>query len=170
MSEATEFTQLVREEPSCRPRAMPSLYSICIEKIKQSRCWEQCILTVPVSTIKLDLLTSDMHKNPIISIATHYQGSDGEIAIGSNCGYHVIREVFLIGSFETCVFFEPLDHTRWFYSLTKEQVVDGDFESTVADLLRVANGSVDEKRARLALESINEWLDKRKVCLQKLCG
>ena len=170
MSGATELTQLVRAESSTRIRPMPSLYSICIEKIKQSRCWEQCILTVPVSTIKLDLLTSDMYKNPIIGIATHYQGSDGEVAIGSNCGYHVLREVFLIGSFETCVFFEPRDHTRWFYSLSIEQVVDGDFERIVADLLSVANGCVDEKRARLSLESINEWLDKHKVCLQKLCG
>ena len=169
MSDAHEFTELVRAESIlCRKKAMPSLYSLCIEKIKQSRSWEHCVLTVPIWTIKLDLLTSDMHKNPIICIATHYQGSDGEIAVGSNCGYHVIREVFVIGSFETCVFFEPRNHTKWFYSLTVGQVVDGDFENNVANLLRLANGSVDEKRARLCLESIDDWLDKHRESLQVL--
>lgn len=169
MSAANEFTQLVRSESTSKTGVMPSLYSLCLDNIKQSRRWEHCILSVPVSNVKIDLLTSDMHINPIICIATHYQGSDGEIAVGSNCGYHVINEVFVVGSFEAHVFSEPCDQTKWFYSLSVGQVVDGNFENNVINLLNAANGSVDEKRARLCMRSINEWFDKHKDCLQKAC-
>ena len=67
-----------------------------------------------------------------------------------------------------CVCFEPRDHTEWFYTMSIEQAVHGDFDRNVKNLLQLANGAVDEKRARLCLESIEKWVCKHKEPLQKL--
>lgn len=167
MPQASEFTQLVKKN-SMRPIKVPSLYSLCVRRIKWSSQWEHCLLSVPIWTIKLDLFTLEMRSNPILFIATHYQSSDGELTMGSNCGYHIAQQTFVIGVFQASVCFDPKDYTEWVYKLSVDLAVDGDFERNVRDVLRAAKGSVDEKGARLCLESIDAWVEKHREPLQKL--
>lgn len=166
MPHTMELTKLIGHN-SIRPASIPSLYSLCIRKIQRSSRWEHCVLSTPVRTIQFDLLTKDMHKNPIFFIATHYQASDGEMVTGCACGYHITMRIFLIGVFQTCVCFEPKHSTQWVHNLAIDQVADGDFEANVRDLLTDTNGSVDEKGARLCLRSIVAWAEKHREPLQK---
>ena len=162
-----EYT-ILTGQPNTQGTVVSSLYSLCINRIKRSRNWEHCILSIPVKAIRFDLLTMDMHRNPVIVIATHYNMSDGEIATGLNCGYHVFKQRFLIGSFKACVYSEPRDHTQWFCSLSVQQVVVGEMEGNLSNALETANGKLEEKDVRLCLQSINAWVEKHNVPLKGL--
>ena len=139
---------------------IPSLYSLCIQQVKQSRHWEQYIISMPIKTIAFDLCTSEMQRNPIIVIATHYSHSDGEIVTGSNCGYNVLQRTFVIGSFSVCVCFEPRDYTEWIYSFSVKQVLAGGFETELDDIILAADGALDAKVVKLCFQSIDAWVKK----------
>ena len=143
-----------------RESVIPSLYSLCIQQVKQSRYWEQCIISMPIKTIAFDLCTSEMRRNPVIVIATHYSHSDGEIVTGSNCGYNVLQRIFVIGSFSACVCFEPRDYTEWIYSFSVKQVLAGGFETELDDIILAADGVLDVKSVKLCFQSIRAWVKK----------
>lgn len=154
-----DFTQAAS---GCKMRkpTLQSLYSLCIQQVKQSRHWEHCILSMPIKTIAFDLCTSEMRRNPIIIIATHYSHSDGEIVTGSNCGYNVLQRMFVIGSFSACVCFDPRDYTEWIYSFPVKQVVAGRFENELDDIMLAGESLLDVKEVKLCLQSIHAWAKK----------
>ena len=155
------FTQAASScEVAMRKSDIPSLYTLCIQTVKKSRYWEQYIISVPIKTIAFDLCTSEMRRNPVILIATHYGHSDGEIVTGSNCGYNVVQRTFVIGSFSACVCFEPRDYTEWIYSFSVKQVLARGFANELDNIMLAADGVLDVKLVKLCLWSIDAWVKK----------
>lgn len=92
---------------------VPSLQSICINYMRNSKNCHQYALSVNSGEVAHEILYNSDVSSSIFCIQTRRTMKDGLYQRGIACGYDVRRRAFLLGTFEGCTCYDPAGIIEW---------------------------------------------------------
>jgi len=115
---------------------VPRLTDLCIQQVKTRLLTTEILLCLPQEVLgELCGTPASQRGSCIVLINDTPLRVDANMVSGAICGFHVFRREFLFGEYQTMVFQDSLESTRWDNSVPLKDIVSviGDFYNTALE-------------------------------------
>lgn len=133
------------------------LSDLCIQQAKTRTLTTELLFRLPQDVLRDLCGKPSQHGRCIVLINDTPLQADANMVSGAICGYHVLRREFLFGEYQTNVFLDPLENTKWKSSVQLKEIVPfiQEFQETMLEDLNET--SYDSNPKDLTLQN-EKWL------------